>query len=50
MKRLYLVFNTIKLTTAFKNPISSRYLNPSLDTIIIDKQEKYEVEKILVSY
>ena len=40
MRRLYLVFNIIKLTAILKDLISSRCLNLLSDSIIIDEQEE----------
>ena len=48
--KLYLVFNIVKLTTVFKDPISRRYSKFSLDPTIIDREEEWKVEKILDSY
>ena len=40
LRRLYLVFNVIKLTTAPKDSILSRHLNSSLDPILRNKKNR----------
>jgi len=40
LQRLYLVFYIIKLMSALEDPILERYSKPSLDPIIIDREEE----------
>ena len=44
LQRLYLVFHIVKLTTISKNPISRRYSKLSPDSVIINREEEWEVE------
>ena len=49
LQRLHLVFYIIKLTPAPEDSISGRYSSLSLSLIIINKEEEWEIEKILDS-
>jgi hypothetical protein len=49
MKRLHLVFNTVKLTLALSDPIEGCYPLPPLPPEIIDREEEWIVEEILDS-
>ena len=49
LQRLYLVFHIVKLTTIPKNSISRRHSKLSLNPVIINREEEWEVEKILDS-
>jgi hypothetical protein len=46
MKRLHLVFNTVKLTLAPSNPIKGHHFLPSPSPEIIDREEEWIVEEI----
>ena len=46
LRRLYPVFSIIKLTTTPTNLISRRYFSSSPNLAIINRKEKWEVEKI----
>ena len=48
--RLYIVFNIVKLTVAPDNPISGKHSNSFPNTIIIDREEGWELVKILDSH
>ena len=50
IKKLYLVFNIVKLTTVLKNLILDQYILPLLVFIIIDKEKEWKVEQVLNSY
>jgi len=45
----HLVFSAIKLMAAIKDLISAKYLLPLSSTILIDRQEEWEVKNILDS-
>ena len=49
LQRLHSVFHVVKLTPTPKDPISSRHSSLSPDFIIINGEEKWEIEKILDS-
>ena len=49
LQKLYLVFYMIKLTLASQDPISSRHSSLPPDSIIVNKEEKQEVKKVLDS-
>jgi Chromo (CHRromatin Organisation MOdifier) domain len=49
MKRLYPVFNTVKLTPALSNPIEGCHFLPSLAPEIVDREEEWIIEEILDS-
>ena len=44
LQKLYLVFYIIKLTTIFKNPIPRRHSKLPPDSVIINREEEWEVE------
>jgi len=50
MKQLHLVFNVVKLTLAPDDPIAGRKTEDHPLPIVIDREAKWEVEKILDSY
>jgi len=47
MKKLYLVFNIVKLSATPEDPIPEQKLQLPPPLIIINKEEKWEVEEIL---
>jgi len=47
MKRLHLMFNAIKLTAVLEDSISCCYSKTLSNSTLIDRQEKWEVKKIL---
>ena len=49
LRRLYPVFTIIELTTVSTNTIFRRYFSFSPNSAIINKEEEWEVEKILDS-
>jgi len=49
IKKLHPIFNVVKLSTALDDLISKRKPRPSLLFAIIDREKKWEVEKILDS-
>jgi len=50
MRKLYLVFNVVKLTIISKDLIFERCSDPLSNPIFIDSQEEWKVKKILNSY
>jgi len=50
MRRLYPVFNVVKLTSIPNDPISSRCPSLLPDLILINGQEEWEIEEILNSF
>ena len=49
MRRLHPVFYIVKLTAAPKDPISSWHAPLLLNSVIVDGEEKWEVERVLDS-
>jgi len=49
IRRLHPMFNIVKLTTISNNLILSKHLIPLPNPILIDRQEEWEVEKVLNS-
>jgi len=49
MRQLHPVFNVVKLSAALEDPILGRRLQTPLPPIIVDGEEKWEVEEILDS-
>jgi len=49
MRKLYLIFNMVKLTAAFEDLIPGQWASSSLDSVVIDREEEWEVEYILNS-
>ena len=50
MKKLYPIFNIVKLSSALDNPILERRPKSPLPSVVIDREEKQEVEEILESH
>ena len=50
MKKLYLVFNIVKLSTALDDPIPGRKSRPLPLPVVIDREEKWKVKEILDSH
>jgi len=50
MRRLYLVFNIIKLTTTTEDPILDSQALFLPNYVIIDSEEEYQVKIVLDSY
>ena len=44
MKRLYLVFNIVKLTTTPTNSILDQHTAPLLNIVMVDNKKKQKVE------
>ena len=40
MRKLYLIFNVVKLTTTSKDLILEQWASPLLDSVIIDREEE----------
>jgi len=49
MKMLHSVFYIVKLTTTAKDSIPGQYVPPPPNPIIVDREEKWEVERVLDS-
>jgi len=47
IRRLYLVFNVVKLTTIFEDLIPGSHTPLLLDSIVINREKRWEVEYIL---
>ena len=47
IRRLYLVFNVVKLTTIFEDLIPGSRIPLLLDSIVINREKEWEVEYIL---
>jgi len=50
MKKLHPVFNVVKLSTTLEDPSPGKKPKPPLPPIVIDREEEWEVEKILDSH
>jgi len=50
MKKLHSVFNVVKLSATSDNLISRRRPRPPLLSVVIDKEEEWEVKEILDSH
>jgi len=50
MKKLYSVFNIVKLSTALTSLIPGKRLESLLPSIIINREKEWEIEKILNSH
>jgi len=49
MRQLHPVFNVVKLSAALEDPILGRKLQAPPPPIIVDGEEKWEIEEILDS-
>ena len=50
IKKLHPVFNVVKLSTTLEDPSPGKKPKPPLPPIVIDREEEWEVEKILDSH